>query len=241
MEDYENLYDKIKEIFGVIPGTFNILEDSIDVNLQMEYFEYSKKIAFEFNEDWALSQAPVLNDPSTPVAMKKQILARLATVNNVAAYRIIEAYAENSEPELRDWTTLALQESRMNLESHLLEENQIFISTGLGGRDKKLRYFVVLVARNRKKLSDIQLRIINNEFPEILKKYDAEIEEFSSSGYMAAFLLLIPIQHPVKKVFTEAIDECNQYGYFLRENCIVTNVKKLNFTEIEDFLEQKKK
>ena len=128
----------------------------------------------------------------------------------------------------------------MNIESHLLEENQIFISTGLGGREDKLRYFVVLIARNRETLTDLQLRIINSEFTEVLKKYDAEIEDSGASGYLATFQLLLPIRHPVKQVFSEGIDEVNQFGDFLRDTCIVTNVKKLSFKEIEDFIEQKK-
>jgi len=129
----------------------------------------------------------------------------------------------------------------MNLESHLLEENQIFISTGLGGKEDKLRYFVVLIARNRELLSDSQIRIINSEFTEVLNKFDAEIEDSNASGYLATFQLLLPIQYPVKQVFQEGIDEVNQFGDFLRETCIVTNVKKLSFEEIEDFIEQKKK
>lgn len=241
MQDHENLYDKIKEIFGVIPGNFNILEDTVDVDLQMEYFEFSRKIASEIDEDWALSQAHVLNDPETSLTKKKQVLARLATVNKVSAYRSIESYLQNVDPEIRDWTILALQESKMHMESHFLEENQIFISTGLGGREDKLRYFVVLIARNKEILSDIQLKVINSEFPEVLKRYNAEIEDSSSSGYLATFQLLLPIQHSVKQVFTEGIEECNLYGDFLRDNCIVTNVKRLSFKEIEDFIEQNKK
>lgn len=241
MEDHENLYDKIKEIFGVIPGNFNIMEDTIDVDLQMEYFEFSKKMAQEFDEQWVISQLPVLQDKDGLLAVKKQVLARLASMHDVSAYRAIELYQKNVEPELRDWCMLALQESRMNLESHLLEENQVFISTGLGGRDGKLRYFVVLIARNREVFTDIQLRIIKSEFPEVLKKYDAEIEDFNASGYLATFQLLLPIQHPVKQVFSEGIIEVNQFGDFLRDTCIVTNVKTLGFDEIEDFIEQKKK
>lgn len=240
MEDHENLYDKIKEIFGVIPGNFNVLEDTVDVDLQMEYFEFSKKIALEIDEEWALSQMDTLNDPETSNAKKKQVLARLATVNKVDAYRSIESYLKHADPEIHDWTLLALQESKMNIESHLLEENQIFISTGLGGKEDKLRYFVVLIARNKEKLSDIQLRVINNEFPEVMKRYDAEIEDSSASGYLATFQLLLPIQHAVKQVFSEGINECNMYGDFLRDNCIVTNVKRLSYQEIEDFIEQKK-
>ena len=38
----ENIYDKIQEVFGRIPGHFSILEEQIDIDLQMEYFEVSK-------------------------------------------------------------------------------------------------------------------------------------------------------------------------------------------------------
>jgi len=241
MKDHENLYDKIKEIFGVIPGSFNIMEDTIDVDLQMEYFEFSKKMSQEFDEQWVINQLPVLDDPDGLLSSKKEVLARLASMHDVSAYRAIESYQKDVEPELREWCILALQESRMNLESHLLEENQIFISTGLGGKEDKLRYFVVLIARNRELLSDSQIRIINSEFTEVLNKFDAEIEDSNASGYLATFQLLLPIQYPVKQVFQEGIDEVNQFGDFLRETCIVTNVKKLSFEEIEDFIEQKKK
>ncbi len=239
MKDSENLYDKIKELIGKVPENVNIMEDTIDVDLQVEYFEYSKRISTEYDGDWALDQVGLLKEEDYPIKGKKQILARLATMEDVLAYRAIEAYATDPDKELREWSVLALQESRMHLESHLLEENQVFISTGLGGRDNKLRYFVVLIARNNEILTGFQKRIIQNEFPYVLKKYEGEIEDFESSGYLAAMTLLIPIQYPVKEVFTEGINECNQYGDFLLENCIVTNVKKLSFGEVEAFIEKK--
>lgn len=166
-------------------------------------------------------------------------MARLATMEDVAAYRAIESYAKNPDKVLSDWSLLAMQESKMHIESHLLEENQVFISTGLGGKNKKLRYFVVLIARSQKNLTSFQQKIIKDEFPYILNKYNAEIEEFDTTDYIATFLLLLPIQHSVKKVFTEGINECNQYGDFLRDTCIVTNVKKLSFKEISGFIEKK--
>ena len=239
MKDSENLYDKIRELIGKQPGNLNIMEETIDVDLQVEYFEYSKRISQEYDGDWALDQIELLADPDFPSDAKKQLLARLATLEDVSAFRAIESYARHPDKELRDWSVMALQESKMHLESHLLEENQVFISTGLGGKNNKLRYFVVLIARNEEAFNDFQLKIIEGEFPYIMKKYDAEIEEFDSSGYLATFTLLLPIQFAVKEVFSEGISECNQYGDFLRENCIVTNVKKLTFKEIEDFIEKR--
>lgn len=240
MKDSENLYDKIRELIGKVPENVSIMEDTIDVDLQVEYFEYSKRISTEYDSDWALDQIELLKEDSYPIKGKKQILARLATMEDVSAYRAIEAYASDPDRELRDWSILALQESRMHLKSYFLEENQVFISTGLGGRGNMLRYFVVLIARNREILTGFQLRIIQDEFSYVMKKYDGEIEDFKSSGYLAAMTMLIPIQHPVKDIFIEGINECNQYGDFLSENCIVTNVKKLTFDEVEAFIEKRK-
>jgi len=241
MEDHENLYDKIKELFGTVPGSFNIMEDTIDVDLQMEYFEFSKKMAGEFEEKWAMERLDSLDDPNVTPHEKRQLLARLATVEDVLAYRAIEKYMEHPDPELREWAILALQESRMHMESDLLEENQVFISTGLGGKGTKLRYFVVLIARNREMINETQQKFIRIEFPEALNRFNGEVEEFEFSGYLAAVTLLLPIQHPVKQAFNAAIETCNQYGDFLRENFIVTNVRRLSFEEIVNFIEQKGK
>jgi hypothetical protein len=241
MRDNENLYDKLRELIGKTPENFSIMEDTIDIDLQLEYFEYSKRISQEFNDEWAMDQIDLLVDPDYSLESKKMLLARLATMENVKAYRAIESYLNNPDVEIRDWSLMAFQESKMHLESHLLEESQIFISTGLGGKNNKLRYFVVLIARHRENLSEFQKKIVLNEFSFVMNQYEVEIEEFDTSGYLATFLLLLPIQHSVKDVFSEGIAECNQFGDFLRENCIVTNVKKLSFDEIIDFIELKKK
>ncbi len=239
MKDSENIYDKIRELIGKSPGNVNIMEDTIDVDLQAEYFEYSRQISTEFDGEWALDQIEFLQDSDYPLKGKKQILARLASMEDVAAYRAIEAYADAPDKDLRDWSILALQESRMHLESHLLEENQVFISTGLGGKENKLRYFVVLIAHDKHELTEFQKKIIQEEFPYVLKKYEGEVEEFDFSGYLATMLLLIPMQYPIHDLFLEGILECNQYGDFLHDNCVITNVKKLTFEEVEAFIEKR--
>jgi len=41
MEDHENIFDKIKELLGSLPSQLNVLEEKIDIELQLEYFEFS--------------------------------------------------------------------------------------------------------------------------------------------------------------------------------------------------------
>jgi len=239
MEEHENLYEKIREILGGSPGNLKILEQKIDMDLQMEYYDCSMKIREERSDAWALEHMQYLSEPGYSVDVKKEILARIASVENVECYRAIEAFLEDADDVLHSWTILALNESRMLLESKIMDENQVFISTGLGGKDEKLRYFVVLMSRARIDLTESQKMVIKNEFEFILKKFDAVIEESNFSGYLATILLLLPMNHSLKSVFKEAIDECNRYGNFLNDDFIVTNVRVLSFGEIVDFLERR--
>lgn len=239
MEEHESLYEKIREILGGSPGNLKILEQQIDMDLQMEYYDCSRKIREERDEVWAFEHLQYLGEPGYSVDVKKEILARLASIAKVESYRAIESFLSSAEEPLRTWAILSLNESRMLLESKIMDENQVFISTGLGGKDEKLRYFVVLMTRGRSDLSDTQQMVIRNEFDYILKKFDAEAEESNFSGSLATILLLLPMKHSLKSVFKKAIDECNKYGDFLNDDFIVTNVRALSFKEIEEFLERR--
>jgi hypothetical protein len=241
MEEHENLYEKIREILGGTPGTLKILEQKIDMDLQMEYYDCSIRVREEKSEEWALEHMQCLSEPGYSVDVKKEILARMASIESVECFRAIEAYLVHALEPLLSWSVLALNESRMLLESKIMDENQVFISTGLGGKDEKLRYFVVLMSRAKIELTSSQQMVIKNEFEFILKKFEAVIEESNFSGYLATILLLLPMNHSLKSVFKEAIDECNRYGDFLNDDFIVTNVRILSFGEIEEFLERRNK
>lgn len=240
MEEHENLYEKIREILGGAPAKLKILEQKIDMDLQMEYYDCSMKMREERSEAWALEHMQYLSEPAYSEDLKKEILARIASMEKVECYRAIELFLEDAEEPLHSWAIMALNESHMLLESKIMDESQVFISTGLGGKDKKLRYFAVLISRANFNLTQSQKMVIKNEFEFILEKFDAVLEECNFSGYLASILLLLPMNHSLKSVFKEAIDECNKYGNFLHDDFIVTNVRQLSFGEIEDFLERRK-
>lgn len=240
MMDGENIYNKIKEIFGHMSNNLNILEEQIDIDLQMEYFEFSKNLNAHKNSEEILEGKDKLFESSVSVENKKKILVELASVEEIEAFRTIEKYLKNPDKELKDWAILSLQESKMFIESKLLDENQIFISTGLGGKGSKLRYFVVLISQKKTNFTVLQKKVIQSEFDYTLKKYDGEIEEVKYAKTFSTIKAVIPLNVSIKEVFKEALDECNQYGNFLEDNFIVTNMKELSFEEIEDFLEKEK-
>ena len=239
MED-ENLYDKIKELFGNIPDNFNILEEVIDIDLQLEYFEFSRKHRKDFVTEEIMQTKNDLFNENISEEDKKKMLVQLASIEDVEAYRVIEKFIGDKDNPLYYWAVLAYQESRMLLESKLLEENQVFISTGLGGKENKLRYFVVLIAKSDEPFSKFQEEIISKEFKYVLKENEAEVEEVELYGNFITLVTLIPLEVSLKNIFKDAIKECNQYGDFLSSHFIVTNVKKLSNEEIIEFLKDRK-
>ena len=197
----ENIYDKIRELLGNSPGNFNILEEKIDIDLQMQYFEISKNVKENLDQETVLKNKEDIFDPTLPEKTRMTRFAELASIENVEAYRTIEKYISSSQNVLKEWAILALQESRMLLESRLLDENRVFISTGLGGKGTKLRYFVVLLLKEGKEFSDLNKKIVHNEVEMILQKHKGEIEKISFAANYATLLVMYAFRGTNKRNF----------------------------------------
>jgi len=238
MMDVDGSYEEIRKAFDEIPDNFNILEEQIDIDEQFSYFEISKKLR-ENSE--AVTGIPenigelYLSD--TTVERKRELLVLLALVPDVKAYRMLEDYIPKADKAVRNWAVLALHESRMLLQSSLLDEKQVFISTGLGGKGKMLRYYVVFITSTPDKLlKKSQQKLLKDELIFALKKEKGEFESIDFSEGFASSLLLLPLKAILKEVFAGIIEECNQFGNFLDEDIILTNVKVLSRSEIIDFI-----
>jgi len=236
LENQENIFERIQEILGNFSGNLSILEHQIDVKLQIEYFDFSRNVRRDFDPAIILNQEPDLYNPEIDIDAKRELLVSLASIERPEAYRVIERYLQYAPVEMRDWAILALQESKMLLESKLLEENQVFISTGLGGSNGKLRYFIALFSESSNEFSDIQRNIIKSEFDFIFPKYEAEVEKIEFYSNYVTIVALIPLNIPVKDPISVAIDECNTLGNFIKQGYLITNVKILSAIEIDNLL-----
>jgi hypothetical protein len=238
--DNESVLKRIKEIFGNMPDNFNVLEQQIDIAIQMDYFNYSKRVKKGLDPAEKINDINLLFEQELSIERKKILLAELASVEDVEAYRAIEKYLKNPDEQLKDFAVLALQESTMLLKSKLLDEDQIFISTGLGGKNSKLRYFIVFFSKTTE-FSELHQRVVKNELDFAIKSTEIEIEEINYFDNIATILALIPLKTSIKDFFQEVIKECNQYGDFLKNNFLVTNVKKLEKQEIIELVNKHKK
>jgi len=236
--DKDNIYNQLKQLLEKSGGNFNILEEQIDVDLQVEFFEMidtlKKEEDDESGDDFGQIEKS-LNSTGTDLNEKKRTLAKLSNIENPEAFRIIERFTEQKNKDLDQWTTLALQHCRINLESHFLDEQQVFISTGLGGKDEKLRYFIACKIKEGKDITDAQRKMVATEFDTIFSARNSVVEKIKHSKSYFSLVGLIPIDISINEVIKEAIDETNSYGDFIHSKFLVTNVKILQKSEIEKY------
>lgn len=230
----------IQKLLGDLKGTYNVLEEQIDIDTQLEYFEASKSVKKTLDSEETMKNREELFSGLLSIDQKKALLNKLACIDKVEAYRVLERYKNQPDSELKDWASLALHENRMLLESALLDENQVFISTGLGGKGTKLRYFVVFLAKKDLTLGSLEAKVITNEMGILFNEHNAEIEEIAVRNNLATVKAVIPMEVQLNEMFEQAIENCNVFGDFLQSNFIVTNVKELTFEEIDKVLHSSK-
>jgi hypothetical protein len=241
MKEQEDIFKRFYESFRNMEGHFHILEHRVPVEQQMAYFKYSDRIRKEKNdieEDDYQKCIVDLQSDELPKEEKKRILSILASSKQVRAYRILEKYLQNPDPQLINWAYMALMESRITLESELSGEKQIYISTGLGGKGEKLRFYVLILSFGGKVFLEYQREVIEKEFGYLLQKNDCEIERLTIGDKYVELVFLIPVRNDIRKVLEDVIRECNLYGNFLSEIFTITNVKEFDEEEVSRIIER---
>lgn len=220
--------------------SFHILEDLVPIEEQMDYFRYFDKLKNANNPFVRDEEVAVLFSPDASIDRKKKSLTLLASIPDVGAYRSIETYHSSPlEPELFNWSSMALVSSRIILISYLSGQQQVYISSGLGGHDKKLRFFALFTTRDKESFTALQKEIVEREFIFQLQKGEIEIEKFDIQENYFSILMLFPFDKDVKTSLQDAVSECNEYGNFLDTKFLFTNVKILSEKEITHLLEKK--
>ncbi len=238
MEKIEN-FDSLNDFLSQMDDNVSIISSDIPVETQMKYYELLGKNTDKLNKKDTEEQIPMLFSAETDLEEKKKILVALASFDDVKFFRTVEKYNQHPDPELKHWASMAYNHAKVNLENSFLPNKKILISTGLGGKGSKLRYFVVLVSDNPETpFSKTQKKVIKNEIDIVFKENDAEIETLDFHDNYVTLKMLLSLKVPVQSIFLQIISNCNELGRFMSERFIVTNVKELKPTEIQDIIKK---
>ena len=237
MKNDKNALKDLQHSLENLKGNLHVLEINIPVEKQMEYFRFSEAVKKDHIKNPSVDiQMSILTSPEASPVEIKYALSFLAVSGDVKAYRAIEAYHE-LYPD--DWASMALMQAKITLESEFSDEKQIFISTGLGGRGNRLRFYAFFKSNDRKDFTDYQRKLIEKEITYSIQNYHGTLEDIQIKDNYFTLLFLIYFKVDIKTMLEEAIEECNQYGNFIDKGFIITNVKVFSEEEIKNELMRK--
>jgi hypothetical protein len=232
MKNNDEIFDEFRQSLESLKGNFHVLETDVPVERQMEYFHYSENVRRSVGGDSIENQITALNDFNATPEQRRYAMTYLAVSGDVKAYRALESYYREHKSDRDDWVSMALLQAKITLESEFSDQKQVFISTGLGGKGRLLRFFSLFKSNDLKPFSTYQKELIEKEIPFQIHKYGGESEELKIAENYFTVVFLIDLKANIKEMLEGALGECNQYGDFISRSFIVTNVKRYNEEEV---------
>lgn len=230
-------HEDIREFINNLPDEYDILEEGIDVQTQEEYINYSDSFERgELTEDQTVFLGNILFDTKVEIEAKKKVLTLLAHLGTITAFRIIEKYYKNPDDKIKQWTALSLQECRMFMISELTDQSTGFISSGLGGLHKRLRYYFLILPSKDRPFTMLQKGIIREEFNLVAKGLNSIVESVDLSDAFVGIIALVPFEVAVGTLIENGIKKCNELGDFVFEHYYATNQNIPEKAEIIDII-----
>lgn len=229
--------EEIRKFIHNLPDEYDILEEGIDVQIQEEYINYSDSFERgELTEDQTIFLGNILFDTNAEIEAKKKVLTLLAHLGTITAFRQIEQYYKNPDHDIKQWAALSLQECKMFLECELTDQSTGFISSGLGGLHKRLRYYFIILPSTDRPFTKLQKDIIQKEFILVSKELNSIVDSVDLSDAFAGIIALVPFDVAVGTLIEKGIDKCNELGEFVLEHYYVTNQNIPDKAEINDII-----
>lgn len=232
-------FEEIKIIIESIPEHFHLLESETDWSIHSNFITLTEKLSSqEYAEKELINESKKLFSDTIPNDLKIELLVKLGCSGLAKSYRILEKFYSDCDTELKTWAALALQESRILLESKLTDTNSGFISSGLGGKDNCLRFFFVILSTTCKPFNSTERKLINMEFELISKKFNSNVEKIDFYEDYSCLTILISINVAPDTVIMNGIHKCNELGKFIVPHYFVTNVEIPSKKEISDIIKE---
>ncbi len=213
--------------YAAVPFRMQLQLYSIFLKLKASEWKFENE-----DKESLLKSVEKLYSPDVPLPEKKELLVKMAFMDDVRFYKALKEFEKHAGEELKEWVKIVLRQSQVVMENLLGDENKILVFTGLGGKDEKIRYFGVFAHRDNELLSDYQRLVIKNELYDGLKSNGGILEKLYFEDFFAAFLFLTEFGSDVKALLRNILKEINVYGNFLRGDFLVTNIKILSKEEI---------
>ena len=221
---HEKILEQMRDLALKHPEKIQIVETNVDADVQLEFYSMMQEEGKSDAVDDMQAIFARLSD-CTDLEERKHLLVSLACTGEIEAYRFLEKYLVTCDDDIKKWAVLACQQCQMFLESSLLDESKLYVASGLGGKDYRLRYIFVLFGKTKDEFTDFQKKVISNESKYYLEKSGSVSENLQYLCNYAICTALVPLYEDVVAIVQSIIDEVNQYGGFVKQSIFITNEK----------------
>ena len=235
----KNEEKEIRDILESFPEKFNIMERGIKLAVQKEYIELHEKLEIEeIGGNRMIGGFEKIINESENTLEKKKALISIGHIGTIESYKSLEKIYQHADDELKEWALMAIQENLMSLENYLNNENIGMISTGLGGKGDKLRYYFAVVSKNCEPFTKSQQDIIKNEYESICKENRTEIEKINFSLDYAELIILMPMDVALDTIVARGIIRSNEFGDFISEDYYAANTEIPTTVELQKIINE---
>lgn len=214
-----------------------ILQEPIDIIANQEFVKYQK----EHKEDLLNSTDNVLNledklyRNETSNSKKKEIIAALSLEGSTKAYRIVEKFLLKQDGELKQWSQIAKQQLKIKVERSLMYKKKVYVSSGLGGKNNLIRLFGVAYLKYEK-IENNQYKEFQKQIEKRFQKLNGILEKIDIQEKYFTFKILVPVNTNIDNLLQSMKENFEEYNNLIRDDILITNVKKLSKNEIESHL-----
>lgn len=219
------------------------LDEFIPMEEQKAYFQETRLIRRELqalgrSHLHSLTQIErLLYQKELPMQAKKRLIVELVISLRVEALRILEDFILVVPELYRKWLNMALIEAKAAITSTLIDEKQMLVSSGLGGRDGLLRFMMYFISSSQEPLESYQFSLLERELKYKAEAVGGELEKLYPLRHYIVGQLLLPLEYEPKKLIDSLKAELDLYGNFLSHRYLVTNVRPLEEEEIVQYFQ----
>ncbi len=212
-----------------------IFEKGTDSTLFVEFTDYvmrNHKKLDSITLDDALTKLQLKPDSET----RKLLITSLGFITDVRAYRTLEKIVNDETDELASWAIFAFQQSRALIEDSLSDKSRYYVFSGLGGKGDKLRYFAVIHGKENAEISGFQQERLIKELEYESVDKEAIIESVQTYPDFISFVFLLSMKYIAFEFMDNIINNVNEIGGNLSEDCILATDKLYNEDEIRKII-----
>lgn len=224
----ENKKSEIENLLKSFPNEFRVIENRINAKTVDEYYKITHDL--ENKDHTEIIQNQVEWTELKTQKELKELLVYLSQIGDIKSYRKIEEVTKNGKSEILDFSFVALKFARLNLESNLSDEPVGFISSALGGKGNKIRYYFVVYSKDE--IEKAKESKIIRELKSICNENDSELEEVENHTNYILVKILVSVDYAIGQV----IDKLTSKFTFLEKEYICNNVEKPTKEFIENWM-----